>query len=740
MEYNAPQSQSINILDVLYGIGRRKIMIMTIFGLSLLLGSLLIMTLKPVYTTEAQILVENLSSPFEKSSSEPDQRPEPVDDRVVLSQMSVIKSQDLVGRVITALKLTERGEFNPVLTGMGTVKSISLMLGFGEDPRLMTPEQRAQKRISDQITVYQVPESNVIAIKYTSADGATAAEVANTLAEFYVMSTREAQSTPTDRARDWLGTQIEDLRKKVALSDAAVEQFRNEAGLLQGTSVTLGTEELSELSKQITLAEASRTEAEAKLNEINDLLKNKGSVDTSAEVLNSPIVQRLREQQTASVRRLSELSATYLNNHPRMIAAQNDVTNIDRQIRREALKVVDGLQGQAKIAAAREKSLRNSLEQMKGRESTANIDEVKLRSLERNATADRALLESMLNRYSDASTRQGEASQPGMARIIQLAGAPSTPSFPKTGPMTLLISAAGLTLALGLAFLMEVMAAANRLQETAQNAIARHPARAASEQRIEIPQIIIPSNYNLAPAVAAAPSIQMPVIATSPSFSTTLMALDAAQNLDETDRFGLGQAAVRISSPIIELKKSQGIQHVAVISVGGNAADCALTTLALARVLSEQKLRTIVVDVDATGQSFEMLFGIPIGAGLSDLVSGAADFTKIIARDPLSSAHIVRFGVNKTPATVALLKQRIDAVLTTFAGIYDVVLVHAGEANGSTQGMIGRCKSVVLLAPKARERDAASAAQTLQKAGVTSSFYVSLVNRDSGADQLAVAS
>ena len=40
------------------------------------------------------------------------------------------------------------------------------------------------------------------------------------------------------------------------------------------------------------------------------------------------------------VRRLAELSAIYLPNHPRMIGAQSELQSLDRQIRAEALKVV----------------------------------------------------------------------------------------------------------------------------------------------------------------------------------------------------------------------------------------------------------------------------------------------------------------------------------------------------------------------------------------------------------------
>ena len=302
-----------------------------------------------------------------------------------------------------------------------------------------------------------------MAVKYSSSDPKTAAEVANALVKIYVASTAETNSQPTTRARDWIAGQIEDLRKKVANSDARIEEFRSQAGLLQGENSTLGTQELSELNTQITLAEGVRTEAEERAKSIKNILATKGTVVGSTDVLNSTIVQSLREQQVTSARRVAELSATYLPGHPKMIAAQNDLRNIDRQIRNEALKLVDSLDQQARIAEAREKSLRARLEEMKGRESTANLASVKLKALERESAADKALLESLLLRYADASARQDLSTQPGMARIIQQAAIPTSPSFPKSGPLVMLITLAGLALSLGLSFLMEIMAAANRL-------------------------------------------------------------------------------------------------------------------------------------------------------------------------------------------------------------------------------------------------------------------------------------
>ena len=154
---------------------------------------------------------------------------------------------------------------------------------------------------------------------------------------------------------------------------------------------------------------------------------------------------------------MAELSVTYLPNHPKIVAMRNELAKVDQQLRNEAVKIVAGLEDQARIAATREASLRASLNAAKAKASATNLDEVKLRAFERDASANRSLLESFLNRYTDASARQEVAAQPGFARIIQTAVPPANPSYPKTGPTIILATLAGLTLGLGLAFLAEVL-------------------------------------------------------------------------------------------------------------------------------------------------------------------------------------------------------------------------------------------------------------------------------------------
>src|SRR3954454_22471347 len=214
------QPDAISMAEVLRGIWRRRLMILSAALAACVLAILYVASQTPRYTTQAMVLVQNLGTPFNRSQPDATQDRTALDERDVLSQVSVITSRDLGERAVRELNLIDRPEFDSLKSGLGFLTRLKIALGFQDDPRLKTPVQRALARYGDMLNVYQIPQSKVIVIQYGSTNPETAAEVANRVAELYVTSTKESQSEPTEQARDWLAAQIEDLRKKVAESEA----------------------------------------------------------------------------------------------------------------------------------------------------------------------------------------------------------------------------------------------------------------------------------------------------------------------------------------------------------------------------------------------------------------------------------------------------------------------------------------------------------------------------------------
>ena len=327
---------------------------------------------------------------------------------------------------------------------MGLGRRIAVALGFRSDPRRESAEERAYGRYSGGLNVYQIPQSKVIVIKYSSTDP-KGRRRCRQCARRNLRGLDPGIRVRTDRASAGMARLADRIAAPEGCRDRSrggrVSRPRRPAERHPIHPQLPGIAGI-ELADRVGGSPACRRARQGEFD-----LRPAGArrkVDASTEALNSPLIQRLREQQAALSRSRAQLAITYLPSHPKLAAVQSEIANIDRQIRNEAMRIVDSLEDQAKIASSREATLRASLNAAKAKASGTNQDEVKLRALEREAAANRQLLETFLNRYTDASTRQDLIAQPGMARIIQRAAIPSSPSYPLTGPTVLLAALAGL--------------------------------------------------------------------------------------------------------------------------------------------------------------------------------------------------------------------------------------------------------------------------------------------------------
>jgi uncharacterized protein involved in exopolysaccharide biosynthesis len=295
-------------------------------------------------------------------------------------------------------------------------------------------------------------------VQYTSGSPELAAKIANKLADVYIAWQREAKIAQTKDASTWLEAQIKALRKATAASEEAVETFKAKEGLYSGSNnVALSAQQLSELNSQLILAQAQESEAQARAALIKKMLADKGDIDATPEVLKSQLIINLIEQRVEVQRQLATLSATLLPSHPRIQQLKSELANVRAQIRDEAAKVVRSLENEAHVAAAREASLKASLNAAKTTSAGLSDSAIKLRALEREAKANRDLLDTYLARYRDASSRHSMGAAPAQATIVSRAHASVQPSFPKRGPLTALVMAAVALLALAYVLARELI-------------------------------------------------------------------------------------------------------------------------------------------------------------------------------------------------------------------------------------------------------------------------------------------
>src|SRR5690606_34330867 len=136
--------------------------------------------------------------------------------------------------------------------------------------------------------------------------------------------------------------------------------------------------------------------------------------------------------------------------------SEANLADLELQIEKEVHKIIEALENEARIATARVNSLRSSLTRLQRRMGQLNQDEVKLRALQRDADTNRALLESFLLRYQQATARAEADAQAANARIVSRAQQPAEPTFPRTQSAITFASFAGLLFPFCISLLLEM--------------------------------------------------------------------------------------------------------------------------------------------------------------------------------------------------------------------------------------------------------------------------------------------
>jgi uncharacterized protein involved in exopolysaccharide biosynthesis/Mrp family chromosome partitioning ATPase len=622
------------------------------------------------YKSESRILIDGRENVFLRPSSDRStEERQALDAEAVTSQVQLVLSRDLAREIIKRNKLAERPEFDPVLQGISPLKSLAALVGIGRDPFSMTPEERVLDAYYDRLQAFAVDKSRVIVVEFQSADPDLAARVANSIADGYLVLQQNARQDQARNASQWLSGEIESLRKKVSDAEAKVEDFRSKSSLFVGTNnTTLSNQQMGEVNTQLNNARSMKADAESRARLIKEMLQSGKPIEAS-EVVNSELMRRLSEQRVTLRAQLAEQSSTLLGNHPRIKELKAQLGDLDGQIRDEAAKISRSLESDARIASGRVDGLTASLEQLKKQATSTNGQDVLLRALEREAKAQRDLLETYLGKYREASTRESIDTAPTEGRIISRAIVSNMPAYPKKLPIVLIATIATLLLSSG------VVVTGELLRQTAPRAVAvLTPSRTAVRHEPEVDPIVEPMINDPAP-----------------------LQPDIAVDADVTEFAEIERLADSLRAAGAAAKK---------VTVLGTASGEAITlsTLTLARHLARDA-RVVVVDLAASSPTIAAVSVDASAPGLAELMQGQASFAQIITRDKLSRLHLVmagRPGFDRSLLQSPRVTLAIDALLRA----YDHVLLDAGSASDLPAELLTANARAVVVPDASMEPDA----------------------------------
>lgn len=660
-----------------------------------------------LYTAQVEVLIESpeigdnlLERSYGKSR---------LTEANIQTEADILTSTSLVDKVVAKLRLDQDPEFNPRLrepslfaTVLGYVNPLPLLTGqkAGEDS--LSPEGRAkldrtriQGAVISRLSARSHRRSYVISVEFSANSGEKAALVANTLADLYVVERLESSLEETKRANDWLAQRLEGLRRDVATAEQAAEQFRSRHNLAQRRKgerqLTVTDQQLIELNSRLVLARSELAQKQARYAQLRALLRNQGSVETSYDVLQSQLIQRLREQEAIKQRELSEAMKTYGDRHPQIIGQRADLDELRAKIGQEVDKIASSLASEVEASRASVISMEQQIDSLRRDTNEAGGHEVELRELERQAETSRSLYEAFLSRYKRDAEQ--ERIQRANARVLSAAPIPVQPSSPRRLRIFFGALLASLVGGTGLIFLLDRLNGRIRSGEEAEE-ITGLPLLAT------IPQWKAGKDAGAALAFAI---LDEPRSQLANAFRSLRVVLAAGAA-------GKPDKVVLVTSSVPQEGKS-------------------FVTRNLAMAVAATGSRVLVIDGDLMRPTQHQPLGIEPQAGLTQYLSDPSlPLDRLLLRDQRANMDILPAGPVSLESGNALANGRLADIVRTLAPRYDRIFIDAPPSLAATDAQIlthVADQTVFVVKWNDTSRDAIATALTyLGKVGVSVSGIV----------------
>ena len=639
-----------------------------------------LMFVTPTYQAKGQLLIDNRANQVTNMRSVVVGPTADIAD--VPNEAEILKSSILAGMVVDKLKLDSDPDFNVVLraeksekqpvwkklrddiqgkiqawiapkteeSALETQNQDNLNKQWFENSEVDPTRAHINESFLRQLAVKSAQHTRVIDIEFTSKDPVKAAQIVNELMRTYLQNQVQYQTRGMQKATERLEKIVDELKSEVFAAENAVQDFRSKSRLIEtrGTSVT--AQQLAELNSRLVQARAEEAAAAARLSQVSRLLKVPGSMAAAPDVLQSPIILRLKERETEMKRQLSDLSTRYGSKHPKMIQIRAELREMRSSMSREINKVVEGLSNEVAVARAKLAALKGGLGKLENEAIDINQQEIKLRELEREAASKRELHQTFLIRLRETSARQSMIEP--FARIVSFAEPPRAPSFPKKSKTLAIATMLSGLIAVGIALLLEAL---RRTFETSE----------------EVEKI---TGYR---CLGLLPKTKRPADL-----------LDGNQRLRLINPYSrLNQAIQNIRSTLYLENESR---HPKTLLITSALPREGKTTFAAwyASFCASLGQKVILIDSDFERPKVHHMMEVPNEAGLANIFADDLDLKSVIQTDSTTGISFITAGKTDVRGSQLIDSVKMQEILDTLSWDYDLIVIDSAPVLALTDAHI----------------------------------------------------
>jgi polysaccharide biosynthesis transport protein len=612
---------------------RNWMFIASLTAFAFLIGVIYLARATPLYTASTQVLLEQ------------GERPPGLDGVVneggvnsysyVENQLAILQSDSLLRRVVVKerLAVSPPAAKEPQNTDVPKEASTS-----AEEQSI----HNAINSLRGALAITRGGQAQVLNISITWNDPVRAAQLANAVADAYVVDQLDARLEAAKRASGWLSDRLVELRQQLSASEDALAKFRKEHGLARsGPTVALNDQQLGELNSKLIAARTDAAERKARVDFLADLAAGKKTLDSLPEALSkSSMLEALRGKLADASQREADLLARYNSRHPAVVNVEAEKRDIERSISAETQRIAENVRSDYALAKARLDAMEQSMREATGQGELNNDDAVKLRELERTAAVNKTLFEDFLQKAKITNEQSTFRSQD--VRVIMPAQ-PGGQTFPNSRKVLLTALLTGLGLGVGGAFAMEMLKAGFTTPREVEEALGIHVL--ASVPRLSKSQLDKDGK-----------TMPVPFYQMHQPFSP----------------FSESMRTLRSSIHMSDVDQPPKVIHVTSARPGEGK-----TTIAVSLAISAASagLKVILIDADLRHPAASRFFKLEKENGLVDLLTGAATSDNVLRLHKDLKLMVLPAGSKSLNPPDVLGSERMKGLISHLKETFDYVVV-----------------------------------------------------------------
>jgi len=641
MQTDMKWEQEVDLRQYWSVISRNKWAILGLSGAASLLAALVVFAMTPIYQASVTVLIE--SQQANVVSIEEVYGLDTRNQQYYKTQFEILNSRPLVEDVINTLQLPKHAEYSVVENNsklrLNWRDWVPFALAGQSKPTELDSLQEVVEIYYDHLSIDPMRDTQLVNVYFESAEPALAASVANSHAQAYIQSVLEARAGVTDSAETWMLERLAGLQDNLLASERRLQEFREQEQLIDVEGLkSLPVREINELTSRLVSVRAELSQARIAYVQVyqwrNAPLEDLRGIPA---ILDDKGVQELQKAEAQTQRRVAELAKRYGPAHPKMIAAQSQLSKATENLRNQRRSVAAAIKNKYEAAREEEVELVKALDRAKQRYQEIGSKESELLALQRERDTNRKLYDLFYNRISETTAAGGLESGP--ARIISPAVIPAKPTKPKKALVISLVFALSLVVGVMAAFLQESL------------------------------------NNTVRSATDVEEKLRLPLLGMLPLLKTKGKKHSSLGNVYFDEAEPSFKEAIRTVRTGISLDNLEHPHEVIVIasSIGGEGKSTVALNLAHAFAKLENVL---LVDADMRRPSISRALNLPNHVpGLSELLAGDAKLPKCICGSKEYDLNVLPTGIIPPDPLQLLSSRHLANALMVLRQHYDRIII-----------------------------------------------------------------